>query len=160
MITAEELLAGANLTFEVELPRGLSSAGREGEAGEGNGGGRVRLRPLTVRDLQVISRAAKENDALTAALMVQVALVEPELTLGQVGGLSAGLLHFLVERVNEISGIRTAAEEIQEAGRAPIARAAHILASEFGWTPEEVQGLTLGQVLLHLEMIAERRRDA
>jgi hypothetical protein len=67
-----------------------------------------------------------------------------------------GLLHYLLERVNEISGMRASAEELRDAGRAPIARAAHILAAEFGWTPEDVGALTLGQVLLHLEMVAER----
>jgi hypothetical protein len=75
-----------------------------------------------------------------------------------VGSLHVGLLHFLLDRVNEISGIRTSEDDVREAGRAPIARAAHILAQEFGWTPQDVNGLTLGQVLLHLEMIAEGAR--
>ena len=33
-----------------------------------------------------------------------------------------------------------------------MARACFVLAKEFGWTPEEVSGLTLGQILLYLEM--------
>jgi len=158
MLTAEELLAGASVTFDVEVPADLMRAGRAPDHGNGRASApaRVRMKPLTVHDLQVITRAAKENDALTAALMVQVALVEPEMSITQVAGMQVGLLHFLLDRVNEISGMRASAEEVRSAGQAPIARAAHILASEFGWTPEDVRGLTLGQVLLHLEMIAER----
>ena len=35
-----------------------------------------------------------------------------------------------------------------------------MLAEGFGWTPSEVSELTLGQVLLHLEMLGERARPA
>ena len=38
---------------------------------------------------------------------------------------------------------------------APLAKAAFVLAQEFGWTPREVGELTLGQMLLHLQMLAE-----
>jgi len=40
--------------------------------------------------------------------------------------------------------------------RAPLARACFILAREFGWTPAECSELTVGQVLLYLEMIARQ----
>ena len=69
-LTADELLAGSNLSYEVEVPGRLLSAAHQAD------GGKVRLRPLTVRDLQLITRAAKDNDALTSALMVQSALLE------------------------------------------------------------------------------------
>jgi hypothetical protein len=36
--------------------------------------------------------------------------------------------------------------------QAPLAKACFILAKEFGWTPEEVSGMTIGQILLYLEM--------
>jgi len=75
MLTADELLAGA-LTFEVRC--------RPTVASEGHTRWHDRLRPLTVSDLQLIARAARENDALASALMVQSALVEPKLTLPQV----------------------------------------------------------------------------
>lgn len=157
MVSAEDLLAGASVTFEVEVPADLArpAPGSNGAQGADEPM-RVRLRPLTVHDLQLISRAAKEHDSLTATLMVQRALVEPEMTVAQAGGMPVGLLHFLLDRVNEISGMHASTEELRDARRAPISRAAHILASEFGWTPEDVGALTLGQVLLHLEMIAER----
>ncbi len=150
MLTAEELLAGSALTFEVEVPPEIlrpAGAGPEKEPMS------VRLRPLTVRDLQLVARAAKENDALVAALMVQRALVAPELTAAQVSGLPAGLVEYLLEEINRISGITASAEQISEARRSPLVKAAYVLAKEFGWTPEQVGQLTLGQVLLHLEML-------
>ena len=116
----------------------------------------VRLRPLTVRDLQLISRAAKESDSLTATLMVQRALVEPEMSVAQVAALHVGLVQFLLQHVNQISGITTTAEQTEEAMQAPLAKAAFILAREFGWTPQQVSELTLGQVLLHLQMLREK----
>jgi hypothetical protein len=150
-LTADELLAGSNLSYEVEVPGRLLSAAHQAD------GGKVRLRPLTVCDLQLITRAAKENDALTSALMVQSALLEPELSLPQVNALPVGLLQFLLENVNRISGISIPPREVQAAAADPLVRAAHLLSKEFGWTPEEVGELTLGQILLHLQLLKEQR---
>jgi hypothetical protein len=156
-LTAEELLAGSGLTFEVEVPphvlrpRDGASAGPEVPT-------TVRLRPLTVSDLQTITRAARESDSLTGALMVQRAIVEPELTIAEVTTMHVGLLQFLLERVNEVSGVTVNAAEVAQAVDAPLAKATFVLAEEFGWTPQEVGELTLGQVLLHLKMLGERAR--
>jgi len=146
-LTAEELLAGGALTHEVEISSELL-----GGDGGGTGGARVTLRPLTVRDLQRINKAAREDEGLSAALMIQHALVAPELKIDQVTQLPAGLARFLLGRINALSGISTARTELEEAVQAPLARACFILAKEFGWTPEEVSGLTIGQILLYLEM--------
>ncbi len=156
MLSAEELLAGSSLTFAVAIPPSVLNPG-DGAAGAE--AGTVRLRPLTVRDLQLIARAAKESDTLNAALMVQRALVEPELSVAQVVAMHAGLLQYLLEQVNRISGITASAEELDGVAAAPLAQAAFVLAREFGWTPEQVSELTLGQVLLHLQMLRERGRD-
>jgi hypothetical protein len=152
MISAEELLGGSQLTYSFEIPAALTPPAGSGTAPASRS---VRLRPLTVHDLQLISRAAREGDALTATLMVQRALLEPELKLQQVASMPVGLVQFLVDRVNEISGITMATEVISDALAAPITRAAFVLSREFGWTPQQVQELTLGQVLLHLEMLKE-----
>lgn len=147
-LSAEDLLAGGALTHEVELPAALlADAGREG---------RVVVRPLTVRDLQRIAKAAPGDEELAAALMVQLALVEPPLTLDQVHRLPAGLARFLVERINDLSGVNTSQDALDELVQAPLARACFQLARHFGWTPEEVSGMTIGQILLYLEMV---RRD-
>ena len=153
MLTAEDLLAGRALTFEVEVPPAILQPG--------NGSGRrcrgtVRLRPLTVADLQLVVRAAKESDSLLGTLMVQRALVEPALSVADVSALHVGLVQYLLREVNRVSGIDATSEELAEVNDAPLARAAFILAREFGWTPEEIGELTLGQVLLHLQLLDER----
>lgn len=146
-LTAEELLAGGALTHEVEIPSEFLSANGAGRTADG-----VVLRALTVRDLQRISRAARDDEELSAALMIQQALVEPALKLEQVSQLPAGLARFLVERINAISGVSAPQTALEEMVQAPLARACFILAKEFGWTPEEVSGMTIGQILLYLEM--------
>lgn len=150
MLSAEELLAGSELTFEIEVPAGMLPP-LEPTADTTRC---VRLRPLTVRDLQLISRAAKESDSLTATLMVQRALVEPEMSIAEVNRLHVGLLHHLLDEVNRISGISLPESTVEEALEAPLTRAAFVLAKEFGWTPQQVGELTLGQMLLHLQMLA------
>lgn len=151
MLSAEELLAGSKLTFVVEVPPDVlhTTNGESPEAAKQT----VKLRPLTVSDLQLISRAAKENNSLIAVLMVQRALVEPEMTVAQVASMHAGLAQFLLQQVNQISGISTTSSQLSTAVADPLAKAAFILAKEFGWTPEQIGQLTLGQILLHLKML-------
>src|SRR5262245_6100594 len=151
MLSAEELLAGGDLTFAVEVPPGVLHPG-DG-AGAAAAGGSVRLRPLTVRDLQLVHRAAKESDQLAATLMVQRALVEPPLSVGQVAALPAGLVQFLLHHVERTSGLAATASELAQASEAPLARATHALARELGWTPQQMAEMTVGQLLLHLQML-------
>lgn len=156
MLTADELLAGGALTHAVEVPEPvLRPAGGNGPGAPG--GLTVRLRPLTVRDLQLVCRAARESDTLLATLMVQRALVEPALEVGQVAALPVGLVQYLLHEVNRVSGIAATAEELSAAADDPLAKAAFVLAREFGWTPQQVGEMTLGQVLLHLNLLRERR---
>lgn len=147
MLTAEQLLAGGSLTHEVEI-----SADLLGTNGDTPAGSRVVIRPLTVRDLQRIGKAAANDDGLSATLMIQQALVDPPLKTEQVAQLPAGLARFLVERINSISGINIPRDELGELVQAPLAKACFVLAKQFGWTPEEVSGMTIGQILLYLEM--------
>ena len=151
-LTADDLLASGTSTHTVEIPAALlggSTAGREF-------GGVVVLRPLLVRDVDRVVKAAKEQRVLSSVLMVQQALVAPKLTVEQVGDLSAGVVQFLAERVNAISGLAVDEETLEQAVKAPLARACFILAREFGWTPAECSELTVGQVLLYLEMLARQ----
>ena len=146
-LTPEELLAGGSLTHQVEIPAELLPTGEDAAAPR-----QVSLKPLSVRDLQRIDKAAKNDDSLSAALMIKQALTEPSLTPEQVMDLPAGLGRFLVEQINSISGIDTPRDALEEYVQAPLAKACFILAKEFGWTPEEVSGMTIGQILLYLEM--------
>jgi hypothetical protein len=146
-LSAEELLAGAALTHEVSIPDDVL-----GGSGDPLRPGKVVLRPLSVRDLQRIAKAVRDDEGLSAAFMIQQAMVEPALKYEQISQLPAGLARFLVERINEISGMTTPRDELAEFVQAPLAKACFVLAKEFGWTPEQVSGMTIGQILLYLEM--------
>ncbi len=146
-LTAEQLLAGEAITHDAEIPSELL-----GTNGDAPAEPRVVLRPLTVRDLQRIGKAARDDEGLSASLMIQQALVEPPLKPEQVAKLPAGLARFLIERINAISGISTSSDALAELVQAPLAKACFVLAREFGWTPEQVSGMTIGQILLYLEM--------
>lgn len=42
---------------------------------------------------------------------------------------------------------------------APIARASYRLARAFGWTPQQVQSLTMAQVTLYLQLLEDDMRQ-
>lgn len=157
MLTGEELLAGGCLDFEIDIPKSILDPGGKNSAQLSN---KVRLKPLTVHDLQLVTRAAKSNDTLVASLMVQRALVDPELSVVEVNAMHVGLLQFLLDKVNALSGISASTDELDHAAEAPIAKAAFILAKEFGWTPQQVGDMTIGQVLLNLQMLRDGNRVA
>ena len=75
-----------------------------------------------MRDLQRIAKASRDDDGLSAALIIQLGLVEPVLKLEQVSQLPAGLARFLVDQINTISGINTPRDELEELVQAPLAR--------------------------------------
>src|SRR5882724_7715686 len=159
-LSVEDLLASGATTHTVALPAALLAGAPEGDgaAAESPAAGEVVLRPLLVRDVDRVVRAAREQRVLASVLMVQQSLVAPKMTVEQVGDLPAGVVQFLADRVNAISGLTVDGDELERAVRAPLARACFILAREFGWTPSECSELTVGQVLLYLEMIARDER--
>jgi hypothetical protein len=156
MLSAEELLAGSRLTYDVEVPAAVlhPDGGVDADAG-GSAGEMVRLRPLTVHDLQLIAGAASADDELLATLMVQRSLVEPAMSVPQVAAAHAGLVQYLLHHVNRVSGISATSDELANAAQAPLARASLALERAFGWTPEQVSELTVGQMLLHLQLLSE-----
>jgi len=113
---------------------------------------------LTIKDIQLIAKASKDNDILISTLMLKQALVEPGLTIDQISSLHGGVVKFLVDKVNLISGLNTPRNELVEMVQAPMAKACFILAKEFGWTPEEVSEMTVGQILLYLEMVTQNSK--
>lgn len=145
MLSAEDLLAGSGVVHEITIPPELLDAGSSQDQN-------IMLRPLTVSDLQRIGNAAKDDDSLSAALMVQAALVEPKLKFEQVSQLPAGVAKFMVEQINTFSGISTTGDTLKDYVQSPLAKACFILAKEFGWTPEQVSGMTIGQILMYVEM--------
>lgn len=152
-LSTDDLLQGASATHPVAVPPAL--LGRDAGNSEA---GEVVIRPLTVRDVQRINQAAREQQVLASVLMVQQALVEPKLSVDQVGTMPAGLVKFLLDNVNRVSGLELGEDDLEAAVRAPMARACFFLSREFGWTPAECSELTVGQVLLYLEMLARGER--
>jgi hypothetical protein len=151
-LSTEELLAGAEVTHRVTVPAHLLSAAAPDAANE------VVLRPLVLADVMMLQRAAGDDGELASALMVHKALVDPVLSLEQVHRLPAGLVEFLLGEVNRTSGLSLGGDDLDQAVHAPLARACFILAREFGWTPDKCAELTVGQVLLYLEMLARGDR--
>lgn len=160
-LTCQQLLLGGTSTHSIEIPAEvLHPAGgpdADDDAGvrsaENGGPTRVVLRPLLLADVQQIHHAARESRDLTSVLMVAQSLVEPKVTLDDVNHMHAGLVEFLLHQVNRISGLALSGDELEEVVHAPLARACFVLAREFGWTPDECARLTVGQILLYLEML-------
>lgn len=153
MLSVEDLLLGGRGSHQVSVPPDVLAPSGVGGSGVSNGSLTVRLRPLVLADVQLLQRAAREDKALTSVLMVQRALVEPAVTVEQVNAMHCGLVEFLVAQVNRISGLGLGRDELDEVVRAPLARACFELARQFGWTPDQCAGLTVGQILVYLEML-------
>jgi hypothetical protein len=145
-VTPDELLAGSALSHAVEIPAHLLERTSDEVP-------RVRLRPLTVRDVQLAGKAARDDDQLLSMLLLKAGLVEPALSLEQLQGMHAGLARFLVEELNRVSGLSVDRDTLSEAVQSPLARATFVLAREFGWSPQDIGELTVGQLLLYLEML-------
>jgi hypothetical protein len=157
-VTPEELLAGKEITYDIDIPADILHPTLEGQPVTGESAGQIRLRPLTVKDVQLIAKAAKDDEVLTSVLMIQQAVVEPPLKQHQIADMPSGLVGFLVDRINRISGLSTTEDELQELTDAPIVRAFFVLAKEFNWTPEQVREMTVGQILGYLELLNQTKR--
>ena len=158
ILTAQELLAGSLLVHDVAVPAAVLRPGGEADAGK------VRLRPLKVATLALISKASREDPSLVPLLMIKESLVEPALALEQIRQMHAGLLHFLVAAINRISGLDADGNAARGAATSVIGETHLQLARHFGWTPAQVAELTPGQVAVYLAGIerllaldAERR---
>ena len=147
ILSAQDLLAGSGIVHEVEIPpeilQPLSPA-------DGAARGKVRLRPLSVAALSMISRAARDDAGLIPLLMIKESVVEPALTLDQIRQMHVGMANFLVSRINALSGLEADEEIIGGVVEAPITQAHILLAKHFGWTPQQVGQLTPAQVAVYL----------
>lgn len=156
-VTAEELLAGRELTFEVEIPAQILSPSLNGSHANGGEAKKIQLRPLTVKDVQLIAKGAKDDEVLTSVLMIQKSVVEPALKQSDIAGMHGGLVRFLVDAINRISGLSTTEDEMKEIVDSPIVRAFFVLAKEFNWTPQQVREMTVGQILGYLELLNQNK---
>ena len=162
LLTANELLAGGDVTYDVEIPSSVlapaAASASDGLAGIGSR--RVRLRPLTLRDVQLIAKAARDDDVLTSLLMIQRAVVDPPLKEKDVAGMRSGVVRFLVTEINRVSGLTSDVDTQRELAESPFMQALVILASEFGWTPDQMRSLTVAQVVGFLDGLQRLRRPA
>ena len=147
-LAAQDLLAGSQITHDVRVPPEILAPGTQPqeEAEEGV----VQMRPLSVAVLALISRAAREDPGLIPLLMIKESLVEPTLALEQIRQLHVGLVHFLVSRINLISGLAADGGTLDETASSTLGQTHVLLAKHFGWTPEQVGQLTPGQVAVYL----------
>ena len=153
LLSAADLLAGSKAVQDVTIPAavlqpvqelGADAYGSKGESGC------VRMRPLSIAVLTLISRAAREDPGMIPLLMIKEAVVEPQLTLEQIRQMHVGLVYYLVEQVNRLSGLAADGATLDEAADSPLGRTHLLLAKHFGWTPEQVGQLTPGQVAVYL----------
>jgi hypothetical protein len=156
LVTPEELLYGKEQVFDVEIPPSLLQPGLEDGKADGRGK-TIRLKPLSVADVQLIAKAAKNDEVLTSVLMIQRSTVEPILKQNQISEMHSGLVRFLVERINRISGLSTTDDELREMSASPLVQAFFVLAREFHWTPDQVKQMTVAQVLGYLELVNQRK---
>src|SRR5216683_2081715 len=99
------------------------------------------------------------SGSATHTVKVPAALLKPEENAEGGARGFAGEVQFLSDRVNRLSGLTIDEDDLERAIKAPLARACFILAREFGWTPAQCSELTVGQVLLYLEMLGREERE-
>lgn len=148
-LTAQDLLAGSRIIHEVSIPQAILRP-QPSPAPDGVSAGVVRLRPLSIDALTLISRAARDDVGLVPLLMIKEAMVEPALSLDQARQMHVGLVHFLVSQINLISGLGPDGESYEDAVHSGIGQTHLLLAKHFGWTPEQVGQLTPAQVMVYL----------
>ena len=102
-LSAEDLLAGANSSFDVSVPSNLLHP-NNGKA-EGEEEMTVKVKPLSIGAFHLILKAARDDAGLIPLLMLKESLVEPKLSLEQVKKLHLGLVEYLIEEVKKVSGL-------------------------------------------------------
>ncbi|MBV7336004.1 hypothetical protein KFU94_48765 [Chloroflexi bacterium TSY] len=147
LLNADDLLLGSQALHNVTIPAAiLTPVAHNSESQTGY----VQMRPLNIAVLTLISRAARDDASLLPLLMIKEAVVEPALTLDQIRQMHVDLVHFLVSQINRISGLDADGATLNEAAGSPLGQTHILLAKHFGWTPEQVNQLTPGQVAVYL----------
>jgi hypothetical protein len=149
-LSAADLLAGSKAVQDITIPAAVLQPANGAQASSPAQPGCVRLRPLSIAVLTLIARAARDDAGLVPLLMIKEALVEPVLSLDQIRQLHVGLVYFLVEQINRLSGLAADGGTLDAAADSPLGRTHILLAKHFGWTPEQVGQLTPGQVAVYL----------
>ncbi len=101
-LTPEDLLTGADATFDVTIPSDILHPGDSSTNGQES---MVQLRPLSIGSFQLILKAAKDDPGMIPLLMIKESLVEPQMSLPQIKKMHLGLVEFLLAQVRQISGL-------------------------------------------------------
>ena len=157
ILTADDLLAGANTTFDVVIPQGLLQSKTADNDDDDPEDQVVRIRPLTIGSYQLIMKAAKNDPGLIPLLMVKESLVDPAVSVDQVRRMPLGLVELLIDEIREVSGL-VKKKRVSELSDASLLQASYILAKAFGWTPAQVQGLTMAQVSTYLDLLEQDKK--
>ena len=144
-------MAGTNTTFEVNVPSGLLQLTKETKMN--NEEMTLEIKPLSIGAFHLILKAARDDAGLIPLLILTESLVNPKLSLEQVKKLQLGLVEYLIAEVKIVSGLSEKKKILTEIEQSPLARSSFVLAREFGWTPSQIQELTMAQVSLYLQMI-------
>jgi len=107
-LSAEDLLAGANTTYNLEIPPEILKPSMDAEQDKASSNGSevvVQIKPITLGAFQLITKAAKDDTSLIPLLMIQEACVQPQLSINQVKSMHMGLVEFLVKHIRTISGL-------------------------------------------------------
>ncbi|MEB3293638.1 MAG: hypothetical protein VKJ24_10795 [Synechococcales bacterium] len=159
-LTAADLLLGSQGSHDVIIPAAIlnpqsdpATEGASPDSHNGSGpqkGQRVRVRPLSLATMTLISRAARDDASLVPILMIKEAVIEPPLTLDQIRHMHVGLVHYLVAQINRLSGLGADGSALDQAVNSSLGQTHLLLAKHFGWTPDQVSQLTPGQVAVYL----------
>ncbi|MBE9158162.1 hypothetical protein IQ265_15190 [Nodosilinea sp. LEGE 06152] len=102
-LSADELLAGAALVFDVAVPPQVLRPGSEGDRPPEPLV--VQLRPLTIGTFQLIMKASRQEAGLIPLLMIKESLVRPQLSLDQVRAMPLGMVNFFIGQIRHLSGL-------------------------------------------------------
>jgi hypothetical protein len=113
VLSAEDLLAGGSITHIIEVPAKILNPATSSEEKSTNQASiktetkilKVTLRPLTISQIALISKAAKEERSLLPSLIIYESLVEPKLSIEQIKQIHLGLANFLISKITQISGM-------------------------------------------------------
>jgi hypothetical protein len=98
-LSAADLLAGAENTFDLEIPTAFAKAPTADTRLI------IKIRPLSIGTFSLIMRATKNDPTMMPLFMVKEGVVEPSLTVEQVKKLPIGLVEFIIDNLREISGL-------------------------------------------------------
>ena len=112
-LTAEDLLAGANTSFELAIPAEVLNPSFSSEKKMGlssNGSTQestmiVELRPLSIGAFQLIMKASRNDAGMIPLLMIKEAMLTPKMSIDQIRKLNVGLVEFIVKNIRTISGL-------------------------------------------------------